>query len=87
MPKQSEGDYFLLVCADEELQPHLTVCRNSDFAVQEDAVTGGLSVRDRDTILLRAERGPLGWLVFLHRQYYRDPLGPPGDGKAMPGVP
>ena len=87
MPKPSKGDYFLLVCAEAELQPHLTVCRNSDFAVQEDAATGSLSVRDRDTILLRAERGALGWLVFLHRQYYRHPLGPSGNGDAMPGVP
>jgi len=88
MPRRSEGDFFLLVCTGEELQRHLAVCRKSDFRVEDDdAADGGVRVYDRKTILLRAEPGALGWLVFLHRQYYRHPFGPLGDGDAPPGVP
>jgi len=87
MPKPSDWDYFLIVCTDAELQAQFTVCRNSDFRVEVDRQSGGAVVYDRKTPLLRAERGPLGWLVWLHRLYYRHPFGPPLDGNALPGVP
>jgi hypothetical protein len=87
MPRRSEGDFFLLVCTEEELQRHLAICRSSDFHIEDDAVGGCVRVHDRRTILLRAERGALGWLVFLHRQYYRHPFHPTGSGDALPGVP
>jgi hypothetical protein len=86
--KTAEGwPYFVLVCEESELQAHLAVCRNSDFAVGEDERSGGVAVRDRGTVLLRAERGAVGWLVWLHRAYYRHPFQPASSGDAMPGVP
>ena len=87
MPKPSDWDYFLLICTDAELQAQLTVCRNSEFRAEEDPHSGRVAVYDRQTVLLRAESGPLGWLVWLHRKYYRHPFGPPSDGNALPGVP
>lgn len=86
MPRRSDGVYFLLICTEAEFQRHLAVCRNSEFSVQEDAATGGLTVRDRHIALLRAERGAMGWLVFLHRKYYRHPFKPGGSGNALPGA-
>lgn len=86
MPRRSDGDYFLLICTEAEIQQQLTICRNSDFRVEEQA-GGGVAVYDRKTALLRAEPGPMGWLVWLHRKYYRHPFGPPSDGNALPGVP
>ncbi len=87
MPRRSDGDYFLLICTDAELQGQLTVCRNSDFRMEKDPHSGGVAIYDRKTLLLRAEPGPLGWLVWLHRKYYHHPFGPPTDGNALPGVP
>jgi hypothetical protein len=87
MPRRSDGGFFLLVCTEQELQRHLAICRSSDFRVEDAAANGGVRFYDRGTILLRAEPGALGWLVFLHRQYYRHPFGPHGDGDAPPGVP
>lgn len=85
MPKPSEWDYYLLICTDVELQGQLTICRNSDFRVEEDPRHGGVAVYDRKTVLLRAESGPLGWLVWLHRKYYRHPFHP--GAETPPGVP
>lgn len=86
MPRRSDGDYFLLICTEAEIQQQIIICRNSDFRVEEQA-SSGVAVYDRKTALLRAEPGPLGWLVWLHRKYYRHPFGPPSDGNALPGVP
>jgi len=79
--------YFVLLCTEEELQHQLGVCRNSEFRVLEEVATGSVSVHDGDTALLRAERGAMGWMVFLHRRYYRHPFQSAGRGDAMPGVP
>lgn len=86
MPRRSDGDYFLLICTEAEIRKHLSICRDSDFRVEEQP-SGGVAVYDRTTALLRAEPGPMGWLVWLHRKYYRHPFGPPSDGDALPGVP
>lgn len=86
MPKPSDWEYFLLFCTDAELHGQLAVCRNSDFRVDKAPEGGGVVVYDRKTALLRAEPGPLGWLVWLHRKYYRHPFGPASDGNALPGV-
>lgn len=83
----SDWDYFVLLCTDVELGQQLGICRNSEFRVEEDSATGGFVVYDRKTAILRAEPGVLGWLVWLHRKYYRHPLGPPGDGNSPPCVP
>lgn len=87
MPKRSEPPYFVLVCSDSELHKQLKVCRDSDFRLTEDRDTGGVAVYDRETLLLRTEPFGGGWLVWLHRKYYRHPFGPPSDGIALPGVP
>lgn len=87
MPKRSEPPYFVLVCGDTELNKQLGICRNSDFRVVPDAETGGVAVYDRETLVLRTEQFCGGWLVRLHRMYYRHPFGPPSDGNALPGVP
>jgi len=80
--------YFVLLCTEEELRRHLTTCRNSEYRVAEEVATGSLSVHDGDTALLRAERGAMGWMAFLHRQYYRHPFQPASrSGEALPGVP
>ncbi len=91
MPESIETEkdwpYFNLICTEEELKRHLCTCRNSEYRVVEEAITGGVSVHDGDTILLRAESGALGWLVFLHRRYYRHPFQSAGRGDALPGLP
>lgn len=87
MPRPSDWDYFMLICTEAELQQQFAVCRNSDFRVDDEHRSGGMVVYDRKTALLRAEPGPLGWLVWLHRKYYHHPFGPPTDGSALPGVP
>lgn len=46
MQRRYEGDYFLLICTDEELQRHLDVCRSSDFRIEEDAANGSVRVYD-----------------------------------------
>lgn len=87
MPKRPEPPYFVLVCSDSELRRQLEVCENSDFRMSHDRETDGASVHDGDTLVLRTEPFGGGWLVWLHRQYYRHPFGPPSDGDAPPGVP
>jgi len=86
MPGCDEA-YFSLLCSEAELRPHLEVCANSDFEVTEHEAIGGLSVTDGDTALLLASRTGGGWLVRLHRKYYRHPFGPASDGNGMPGAP
>ena len=86
MPKP-EPPYFVLVCSDAELRGQLQICEASDFRIVHDRETGGVAVYDRETPLLRTEHFGGGWLVWLHRLYYRHPFGPPSDGDALPGVP
>lgn len=87
MPKQSEPTHFVLLCGDSEVRNQLTVCANSEFRAVQDPVLGGIAVYDRETLVLRTEPFGEGWLVWLHRKYYRHPFGPPSDGTALPGVP
>lgn len=87
MPKRTEPPYFVLVCSDSELRKQLKVCENSDFRVTQDKETDGVNVYDRETLVLRTEHCGGGWLIWLHRNYYRHPFGPASDGNALPGVP
>lgn len=87
MPKQSEPLYFVLVCGDSEVREQLKVCANSEFRITQVSETGGSAVYDRATMVLRTEPFDEGWLVWLHRKYYRHPFGPSSDGNALPGVP
>jgi hypothetical protein len=86
MPKP-EPPYFVLVCSDAELRRQLQICEASSFRIVHDRETGGVTVYDRGTVLLRTEHFGGGWLVWLRRLYYRHPFGPPSDGSAPPGVP
>ena len=85
MPKPSEPAYFVLVCNDAELQRQVDICRNSEFRVTEDTDTGGLTVHDRETLILRTEPFGGGWLVWLHTAYYCHPFHP--SSEVPPGVP
>lgn len=87
MPRRSDRDYFVLVCCAAELRAQVKICRRSEFRVREERESGGIAVHDRDTLVLRTEPFGGGWLVWLHRLYYRHPFGPPSDGNALPGVP
>jgi hypothetical protein len=86
MPRRSRRTHFLLVCGDAELREQLNVCENSDYRITRDLKTQGVAVYDGDTAMLRTEPFGGGWLVWLHRAYYRHPFGPPGDGDALPGA-
>ena len=85
MPGSSD-DYFSLLCSEVELRMQLEVCANSDFRVTEHEALGWVSVMDGDTPLLLATRLGCGWLLRLHRLYYRHPFAPPSDGDALPGA-
>ena len=86
MPRRSEQTHFTVRCNDAELKDQLKVCENSDFRVARDRATGVVTVHDRDTLILRAQR--FGWwLVRLHRLYYRHPFSLSPDGNPPPGVP
>ena len=87
MPKRSEQTHFTVVCNDAELKEQLKVCKNSDFRVARDRETGGFTVHDRETLVLRTEHFGGGWLVWLHRLYYRHPFSLSLDGNPPPGVP
>ena len=87
MPKRPEPPYFVLVCGDTEINKQLEICRNSEFHVKRDPETGGVAVHDRETLVLRTEHFGGGWLVWLHRKYYRHPFSLSPDGSPPPGVP
>jgi hypothetical protein len=76
----------VLACSDAELREQLAICENSDFRITRDPETQGVAVLDDDIALLRAEPFDGGWLVWLHRAYYRHPFGASGDGEALPGA-
>ena len=86
MPRRSKVTHFVLLCSDAELREQLAICENSDFRITHDKETQGVAVQDGDTPLLRAEPFGGGWLVWLHRAYYRHPFDSPGDGDALPGA-
>ncbi len=81
-----EPPYFTVLCTDDELDEHLTVCENSDFRVDRDGKLETVRVRDRGAVLLDAVRAAGGWVVRLDAAYYRHPFAP-SDGNAPPGVP
>lgn len=86
MPRRAESARFAVACTDPELRRHLRVCANSAFRVTSDPSADTVSVHDGGTLILHAAPLAGGWLVRLHRSYYRHPLGPPSDGDAPPGV-
>jgi hypothetical protein len=86
MPRRYRRTHFVLLCGDAELREQLSVCENSDFRTVRDPETEGVAVYDGETALLRAEPFGDGWLLWLHRTYYRHPFGPPTDGNALPGA-
>ena len=86
MPRRSKRMHFVLVCSVGELREQLAICENSDYRITHDRETQGVAVHDGDIAMLRAEPLGGGWLVWLHRAYYRHPFSPPGDGEALPGA-
>ncbi len=81
-----EAPYFAVLCTDDQLDEHLTVCENSDFHVDRDGKLETVRVKDCGTVLLDAIRAADSWVVRLDAAYYRHPFVP-SDGNAPPGVP
>ncbi|MFW5858131.1 MAG: hypothetical protein ACOCX4_09650 [Planctomycetota bacterium] len=86
MPKEKpDPPYFACLCTEAELRAHLLACADTAFHTILDRERGIVRVHDRDTILLDAVKTGGGWMVRLHRRYYRHPFHG-SDGVAPPGA-
>lgn len=87
MPTQTKRAYFVIVCNKKELKEHLKVCKRTEYRIDTKKLMGDMRVYDGKTMIFNACRIPEGWLIELHRLYYRHPFGPVSDGNSLPFVP